>query len=96
MASKLTCMTKSTMSYLFVKMQRNMVRKTTIGVVAGVTEATIPNIVSGGGRGESMGRRVLERIKPLILWHRRSSRRVRMSFTEKSKGSNLWCNYYQR
>jgi hypothetical protein len=31
--------------------------------MTGVTEATMPNIVRGGGCGESMGRRVLERIK---------------------------------
>jgi hypothetical protein len=30
-----------------------------------VTEAMMPNIVRGGGRGERMGRRVLERIKLL-------------------------------
>jgi hypothetical protein len=31
--------------------------------MTGMTEATMPNIVRGGGCGESMGRRVLERIK---------------------------------
>jgi hypothetical protein len=59
----------------------------TIGVVTGVTEATMPNIKSGGGRVENTGRLVLERIKLPILLHRRSSRRVRRSFTEKSKWS---------
>jgi hypothetical protein len=40
-----------------------MLRKTTICIVTGVTEATMPNIVRGGGCGESTRRRVLERIK---------------------------------
>jgi hypothetical protein len=40
-----------------------MLRKTTICIVTGVTEATMPNIMTGGGWGESTGRRVLERIK---------------------------------
>jgi hypothetical protein len=31
--------------------------------LTGVTEVTMPNIVRGGGCGESTGRRVLERIK---------------------------------
>jgi hypothetical protein len=35
----------------------------TICIVTGMTEATMPNIVRGGGCGESTGRRVLERIK---------------------------------
>jgi hypothetical protein len=39
-----------------------MLRKTTICIVTGVTEATMSNIVRGGGCGESTGRRVLERI----------------------------------
>jgi hypothetical protein len=34
-----------------------------ICIVTGVTEATMPNIVKGGGCGEITGRRVLERIK---------------------------------
>jgi hypothetical protein len=40
-----------------------MLRKTTICIVTGVIEATMSNIVRGGGSGESTGRRVLERIK---------------------------------
>jgi hypothetical protein len=40
-----------------------MLQKTMICIVTGVTEATMPNIVRGGGCGESMGRQVLERIK---------------------------------
>jgi hypothetical protein len=40
-----------------------MLRKTTICIVTRVTETTMPNIVRGGGCGESTGRRVLERIK---------------------------------
>jgi hypothetical protein len=51
-----------------------MLRKTTIGVVIGVSETAMPNIMSGGGRGENTGRQVLERIKLLVLLHRRSSR----------------------
>jgi hypothetical protein len=35
----------------------------TICIVTGVTEATMPNIVRGGGCGESTGHRVLKRIK---------------------------------
>jgi hypothetical protein len=58
-----------------------------IGVVTGVTEATMPNIKSGGGRVENTGRLVLEIIKLPILLHRRSSRRVRRSFIEQSKWS---------
>jgi hypothetical protein len=34
-----------------------------IGVVTRVTEARIPNIMTGGGRGKGTGRRMLERIK---------------------------------
>jgi hypothetical protein len=37
--------------------------KTTICIMTGVTDATMPNIVRGGGCGESTGRGVLERIK---------------------------------
>jgi hypothetical protein len=48
---------------LFMRRQRNMLRKTTICIVTGVTEAAMPNIVRGSGCGESMGRRMLERIK---------------------------------
>jgi hypothetical protein len=40
-----------------------MLRKTTICIVTGMTEAMMPNIMRGGGCGESMGRRVLVRIK---------------------------------
>jgi hypothetical protein len=40
-----------------------MLQKMTIGVVTRITEAMMPNIVRGGGRGESMGHQVLERIK---------------------------------
>jgi hypothetical protein len=40
-----------------------MLKKTTIGVVTRVTEATMPNIMRSGGCGESTGHRVLERIK---------------------------------
>jgi hypothetical protein len=40
-----------------------MLRKTTICIVTRVTEAMMPNIMRGGGCGESTGRRVLERIK---------------------------------
>jgi hypothetical protein len=40
-----------------------MLRKTTIGVMTRVTEATMPNIMRGGGRGESTGHWVLEIIK---------------------------------
>jgi hypothetical protein len=36
-----------------------------IGVVTGVTEVTMPNIMRGGGRGENTEHRVLERIKLL-------------------------------
>jgi hypothetical protein len=35
----------------------------TICIVTGVTEATMPNIMRGGGCGESTGCRMLERIK---------------------------------
>jgi hypothetical protein len=41
---------------LFIRRQRNMLRKTMIGVVTRVTEETMPNIVRGGGCGESTGR----------------------------------------
>jgi hypothetical protein len=40
-----------------------MLRKTTICIVTGVTEATMPTIVRGGGCDESTGPRVLKRIK---------------------------------
>jgi hypothetical protein len=33
-----------------------------IGIVTRVTKVTMPNIMRGGGRGERMGHRVLERI----------------------------------
>jgi pyruvate-formate lyase len=69
MASKLTCMTKRSMRDLFIRRQRNMLRKTMIGVMTGVNEATMPNIVRGGGRGESTGLQVLEIIKLPVLLH---------------------------
>jgi hypothetical protein len=34
-----------------------------IGIMTGVTDATMPNIMRGDGRGESTGRRLLVRIK---------------------------------
>ena len=40
-----------------------MLRKATISVMAGVTQTAVPNIMSGGGGGESTRRRWLERIK---------------------------------
>ena len=40
-----------------------MLRKTTISVMAGVTQTTVPNIMRGGGGGESTRRRWLNRIK---------------------------------
>jgi hypothetical protein len=40
-----------------------MLRKTTIGIMTRVTEVTIPNIMRGGGHGESTGHWVLEIIK---------------------------------
>jgi hypothetical protein len=55
-----------------------MLRKTTIGVMTGVTEMTMSNIMRGGGRGEGTGHRVLERIK---------LHRVKRSFIENPKGS---------
>jgi hypothetical protein len=64
-----------------------MLRKTTICIVTGMTEATMPNIVRGGGCGESTGRRVLEIIKLPVLLHRRSSHQEKRSLTEKPKGS---------
>jgi hypothetical protein len=39
-----------------------MLKKTTIGVVIRVTEATLQNIMRDRGRGENTGCRVLERI----------------------------------
>jgi hypothetical protein len=38
------------MASKFIRRQRNMLRKTTIGVVTGVNEATVPNIVRGNAR----------------------------------------------
>jgi hypothetical protein len=57
-----------------------MLRKTTIGVMTGVTEMAMSNIMRGGGRGrgEGTGHRVLERIK---------LHRVKRSFIENPKGS---------
>jgi hypothetical protein len=48
---------------LFIRRQINMLQKTMIGVVTKVTEATMSNIVRGGGHGESTVHRVLERIR---------------------------------
>jgi hypothetical protein len=59
-AFKLTCMTTITMRDMFMRRQRNMLRKTMICIVTRVTETTMPNIVRGGGCGEGW---VLERIK---------------------------------
>jgi hypothetical protein len=53
----------------------------------GVTEAMMPNIVRGGGYGESTGRRVLERIKlPRTIAAKKFTPRKK-SLTEKPKGS---------
>jgi hypothetical protein len=40
-----------------------MLGKTTISVMTGMTEATVPCIMSGGGGSESTGRRALESVK---------------------------------
>jgi hypothetical protein len=56
-------MTKRARICVFVTRQRNMLGKTTISVMTGMTEATVPCIMSGGSGSESMGRQVLESVK---------------------------------
>jgi hypothetical protein len=63
-----------------------MLRKTTICIVTGVTEVTMPNIMRGGGCGESTGRRMLERIK--------LPRTIASKFTLRKKVPHR-NNYYQ-
>jgi hypothetical protein len=67
-----------------------MLRKTTICIMTRVSEATMPNIVRGGGCGESTGRRVLERIKlPPYYCIEEVHAEKKRSLTEKPKGSKL-------
>jgi hypothetical protein len=56
-------MTKRARIYVFITRQRNMLGKTTISVMTGMTETTVPCIMSCGGGSESTGRRTLESVK---------------------------------
>jgi hypothetical protein len=56
-------MTKRARIYVFITRQRNMLGKTTISVMTGMTETTVPCIMSCGGGSESTGRRALESVK---------------------------------
>jgi hypothetical protein len=62
-----------------MRRQRNIQQKMTMGVVTGMTEATMPNIVSGGG---------LVRAQGVECWKEGPSQK-------NQKGQNLWSNYYQ-
>jgi hypothetical protein len=56
-------MTKIARICVFITRQRNMLRKMMISVMTGMTEVTVPCIMSGGGGSESMGHRALESVK---------------------------------
>jgi hypothetical protein len=63
--------------------------------VTGVTEMMMPNIVRCGGRGESTGRRVLERIKlPYTISSKKLTPGKKVLHRKNQKGQNLWSNYY--
>jgi hypothetical protein len=73
-----------------------MLRKTTICIVTGMTEATMPNIVRGGGCGESTGRQVLERIKlPHTIASKKFTPRKKGPSQKNQKDQNRRSNYYQ-
>jgi hypothetical protein len=81
---------------LFMRRQKNMLRKTTICIMTRVSEATMPNIMRGGGCGESTGHRVLERIKlPRTIASKKFTLRKKGPSQKNQKDQNRRSNYYQ-
>ena len=73
-----------------------MLRKMTISVMTGVTNATMPNIMGGSGRGEDTGHRALKGIKlPRTIAPKDLAPGMKVLHRETKGVKKRQCNDYQ-